>query len=330
MVQSSSSGSGRFEIGAIGVEGAHVSDEIREALAEGRAVVALESTLIAQGLPWPRNLEAGRAAEAEVRRAGAVPATIAVLAGVIHVGLDAATLEIIARSAQETAPRRFLKASRRDLSAAIAGRFDAATTVSATLWIARVHAIGVLATGGLGGVHRGAAASFDVSTDLDEIARADGMLVVCSGFKSILDLPATLEALETRGVPLIGYQTGALPAFLTPTSGLPLEVRAETPAEAAAIVRAHRDLGLPGAVVLVQPVAAAEGLDQESMEAALEAATAAAQARGITGKAITPFLLDYIHGATAGRSLDANLALIAANARLAAEVAVALPGEPGV
>jgi pseudouridine-5'-phosphate glycosidase len=152
------------------------------------------------------------------------------------------------------------------------------------------------------------------------------MLVVCAGFKSILDLPATLEALETRGVPLIGYQTDELPAFTSRTSGLPLEVRADTPAAAAAIVRAHRELGLPGTVVLAQPVAAAVALDPQTMEAALAAAIAAAEARGITGKAVTPFLLDHIRSVTAGRSLDANLALIATNARLAAEVAVALRG----
>ena len=284
--------------------------------------MALESTLIAHGLPWPRNLEAARAAEAEVRRAGAVPATIAVLGGVIRVGLDDDELEAIARSTLGSEAGRFLKASRRDLAVAVARGRDAATTVSATLWIARAHAIGVLATGGLGGVHRGAATSFDISTDLDELARGDGMLVVCAGFKSILDLPATLEALETRGVPVVGYQTDELPAFTTRTSGLPLELRVDTPAEAATIVRAQRALGLPGAVVLAQPVAAADALDRDTMEAALAAALAEADARGIRGKAVTPFLLDRIRSATAGRSLHANLALIAANARLAAEVAV--------
>jgi pseudouridine-5'-phosphate glycosidase len=308
----------------MGVERSRVAPEVAAALGAGQAVVALESTLIAQGLPWPRNLEAAQAAEAEVRRAGAVPATIAVLGGVIQVGLDSAALERIARSAMASVPERFQKASRRDLAAAVARGSNAATTVSATLWIARAHSIGVLATGGLGGVHRGAAASFDVSTDLDELARGDGTLVVCAGFKSILDLPATLEVLETRGVPLVGYQTRELPAFTTRTSGLPLEVHVETPAEAAAIVRAHRALGLPGAVVLAQPVAEADALDHAIMERTLAAATALAEARGITGKAVTPFLLDHIQRATAGRSLHANLALVAANARLAARVAVAL------
>ncbi len=313
----------------MGMDWSQVTPEVAAALEAGRAVVALESTLIAHGLPWPRNLEAARAAEAEVRSAGGVPATIAVLAGLIRVGLDAIELEAIARSTlvSEAEAGRFLKASRRDLAEAVARKCDAATTVSATLWIARAHAIGVLATGGLGGVHRGAARSFDISTDLDELARGDGMLVVCAGFKSILDLPATLETLETRGVPVIGYQTDELPAFTTRSSGLPLELRADTPAEAAALVRAQRALGLPGAVVLAQPVAAADALDHDTMEAALAAALAEADARGILGKAVTPFLLDRIRSATAGRSLHANLALIAANARLAAEVAVELGGK---
>ncbi len=312
----------------MGPDWSRVTPEVASALDEGRAVVALESTLIAHGLPWPRNLEAAHAAEAEVRRAGGVPATIAVLAGVIRVGLEGAELEAIARSTQgsEAKAGRFLKASRRDLAEAVARGRDAATTVSATLWIARAHAIGVLCTGGLGGVHRGAAENFDISTDLDELARGDGMLVVCAGFKSILDLPATLEALETRGIPVIGYQTDELPAFTTRSSGLPLETRAETPAEAATIVRAQRALGLPGAVVLAQPVAAADELDPDTMAAALATALAEADARGVLGKAVTPFLLDRIRSTTAGRSLHANFALIAANARLAAEVAVVLAG----
>jgi pseudouridine-5'-phosphate glycosidase len=310
------------------MEHSMVALEVAGALDTGRPVVALESTLIAHGLPWPANLETARASEAAVRRAGAVPATIALHSGVITVGQSDAELELIARSAGATETGGFLKASRRDLGVAAAHGHDAATTVSATLWIARALGIGVLATGGLGGVHRGAAASFDISTDLDELARADGVLVVCAGFKSILDLPATLEALETRGVPVIGYQTSELPAFTCRTSGLPLEVRADTPAEAAAIVRAHRALGLPGALVLAQPLAEADALDRHTMEAALAAAMAEAEARGIMGKAVTPFLLDHVRCATAGRSLHANLALIVANARLAAEVAVAIITSP--
>ena len=225
-----------------------IAPGVAAALASGRGVVALESTLIAHGLPWPDNLETARRSEAAVREAGAEPATIAVLGGTIRVGLDDAELEGLARS------DRFLKASRRDLGSAVARNLDAATTVSATLWIARRAGLGVLATGGLGGVHRGASTTFDISADLDELAEGDGMAVICSGVKSILDVPATLDALETRGVAVVGYRTDTFPAFTSESSGLPLETRVETPAEAAAIVRAHRTLGLPGALIIAQPV----------------------------------------------------------------------------
>jgi pseudouridine-5'-phosphate glycosidase len=300
------------------------SPEVADALAAGRPVVALESTLIAHGLPRPTNLQTAREAEAAVRDAGAVPATIAVRGGRPVVGLDAEGLEHLATS------NDVAKAGRRDLSVATARGLDAATTVSATLRLARLAGIGVMATGGLGGVHRGAAESYDVSTDLDELARADGMLVVCSGAKSILDLPATLESLETRGVAVVGYRTSELPAFTTRSSGLPLEWRADSPAEAAAIVLAHRSLGLPGAVVLAQPVPEAVAIPRDLAESALADALADAKARGISGKAITPFLLDAIRHATGGRSLEANRALIVANARLAAEVAVAMASGQGI
>jgi pseudouridine-5'-phosphate glycosidase len=296
----------------------HIAPAVRAALAEGAAVVALESTLIAHGLPWPDNLETALRAEAAVRAAGAVPATVAVFGGTVRLGLSAAEVEHVARSGG------FVKASRRDLGAVVARRLDAATTVSATLLIARRHGVSVLATGGLGGVHRDAAVTFDVSTDLDELARADGTLVVCSGVKSILDVPATLEALETRGVPVVGYRTNDFPAFTTRSSGLRLEVRADTPAAAAALVRGHRALGLPGAVVLAQPVPEADALDRAAMESALAAALAEARARGVVGKAVTPFLLDWLRQATGGRSLRANRALIVANAALAGAVAAAL------
>lgn len=296
----------------------HISSEVRDALVEGRAVVALESTLIAHGLPWPDNVETALASEAAVRRAGAVPATIAVLGGTFWIGLSEAEVEHVARSG------RFLKASRRDLGIVAARGLDAATTVSATLRIACMHGLSVLATGGLGGVHRDAATTFDVSTDLDELARADGALVVCSGVKSILDVPATLEVLETYGVPVVGYRADEFPAFTTLSSGLRLDVRADTPAEAAAVVRTHRDLGLPGAVVLAQPVPEAEALDRSEMESALAAALSEAAARGIVGKAVTPFLLERVRQATEGRSLRANRALIVANAGLAGAVAAAL------
>ena len=294
----------------------------RTALPLDRPLVFLESTVIAQGLPWPENLETALAMEAAVQASGAVPAMIAVLDGVVRLGLSAAEIEAVARSAEtpetaestgaadhhEAPPRPFSKANRRDLSAVLAQQGCAATTVSATLWLAQ--RLGekpcIMATGGLGGVHREATETFDISTDLDELARADGSVVVCSGFKSILDLAATLEALESRGVAIVGYRTNELPAFITASSGLTLEHRVETPEAAAAVIRAHRNLGLPGAVVLANPVPAAEAVDREFVETVLESALGDARRRKIAGKAITPFLLDSIRHATAGRSLRAN------------------------
>jgi pseudouridine-5'-phosphate glycosidase len=318
-----------------------LTSEVSATLATGGPIVALESTVIAQGLPWPENLETARAAEAAVRAAGAVPATIAVLDGTIRIGLTDRDLVSVARNVTTTAgdvgpeltdqgrrPARhgLIKANRRDLAAILARGESAATTVSATLWIARRfgHGPGVMATGGLGGVHRHAAISFDVSTDLDELARADGALVVCSGLKSILDLPATLENLETHGVLVAGYRTDELPGFLARSSGLALEHRVDSPAEAAALVHVHRALGLPGAIVLGQPVPEAEALDRDLMQTALEAALKEAALQHISGKSLTPFLLDSIRQATLGRGLRANCALLIANARLAAEIAVAL------
>ena len=296
-----------------------IAPEVTAALASGRAVVALESTLITHGLPWPDNLETARGSEAAVRSAGAVPATIVVLDGRIRVGLD--DLEI-----QQVAARgsSFRKVSRRDLGLAVSRGADAATTVSATLWIARSVGIGAMATGGLGGVHRGAIESRDVSNDLDELACADGMLVVCSGVKSILDIPATLEDLETRGVAVVGYGTDEFPAFTTPSSGISLEWSAATPEEAAAMVARHRELGVPGALVLARPVGEEVGLPREEMDAAVASALDEARAQNVAGKAITPFLLDAVRRATQGRSLVANRALIVANAGLAAKVAAAL------
>ncbi len=303
-----------------------IAPEVAEALAEGRGVVALESTLIAQGLPWPDNLETARASETAVRQAGAVAATIAVVAGEIRIGLTAAELEQMAR-----APGRFVKASRRDLSWVVARGLDASTTVSATIRLARRAGIDVVATGGLGGVHRDASTTFDISTDLDELARADGCAVVCSGVKSILDVPATLEVLETRGVPVVGYGVDEFPAFTTRSSGLKLEARVDSPAEAAALISSHRSLGLPGAVVLAQAVAAELALDRDLMESALTIATAEARSLGLTGKALTPFLLDRLRIATSGRSLAANTALIVANAGLAGALAFsAFQANPGL
>jgi pseudouridine-5'-phosphate glycosidase len=289
--------------------------EVRDALAAGTPVVALESTLIAHGLPEPENLRVATDCEAAIRALGVVPATIAMLDGSIRVGLTAEELQRVGTTST------FLKAGRRDLGLVAARGQDAATTVSATLWIARAAGIRIMATGGLGGVHRGAAESFDVSMDLDELARADGMIVVCSGVKSILDIPATLEVLEASGVPVVGYRTGEFPAFTTVSSGLPLEWRVESPAEAAAMLAEHCRLGVPGAIVLAQAVDPAVALPRESMEAALADALARAEGLGVQGKALTPFLLDQLRIATEGRSLRANSALIVANAALAGRIA---------
>lgn len=295
--------------------------EAAEALAEERPVVALESTLIAQGLPWPENLETARAAEKAVRDCGSVPATVAILGGVPCIGLTADELERIAKPSG-----KYFKANRRDIAYAIARGLDAATTVSATLFLARTAGITVLATGGIGGVHRGAPESFDISSDIDELGQASGAAVVCSGVKSILDVPATLELLETRGVPILGYRTGEFPGFTSVTSGLSLETRVDSPAEAAKVIVAHRELGIPGAVLLTQPVPASVALDRSLMETALSSALADARRQNLAGKAITPFLLEKLRLATNGRSLAANTALILANAQLAAALAASLSG----
>lgn len=295
-----------------------IAPEVAAAIGGDKPVVALESTLLAQGLPWPVNLETARAAEAAVRNAGAVPATIAVLSGVITIGLNEREFEAVA------SPGRFAKAGRRDLPAAVLRRQDAATTVAATLWIARQAGIEVMATGGLGGAHRDAAATGDVSNDLDELARSDGALVVCAGVKSILDVPATLQRLETLGVVVASYRTDSFPGFTTRSSGLAIDTRVDSPREAAALLRAHRALGMPGAIVLAQPVDESVAIDREELERALAGALDEARCRTVTGKEITPWLLDAIRRATAGRSVVANQALIVANARLAAEIAVAV------
>ncbi|MFO0960324.1 MAG: pseudouridine-5'-phosphate glycosidase [Isosphaeraceae bacterium] len=301
-----------------------VSGEVSAAIAKGGAVVALESTLIAHGLPWPANLETARDSEAAVRGSDAVPATIAVIDGVTRIGLDEGELRRLA----EAPPGEVLKASRRDLASAIARGRSAATTVSATLRLARMAGIGAMATGGIGGVHPDAARSFDVSNDLDELARADGMALVCSGAKSILDLPATLELLETLGVPVVGYGTDTLPGFLVASTGLPLPGRVDTAGQAAAMVRAHRGLGLPGAIVFAQPPPADVAIDPEAMARALESAHRDAREAGISGPSTTPFLLDRIRRWTDGQALVANRALIVANARLAGELATALASDP--
>jgi pseudouridylate synthase len=289
------------------------SDEVREALPAGRPIVALESTLIAHGLPWPTNLETANAAELAVREHGAVPATIAVWKGRPTIGLSPDQIGELAREAT------VLKASRRDLAAAVGQGRTAATTVAGTMFLAHRAGIQVFATGGIGGAHRDCDTAFDVSADLVELSRTP-VLVVCAGAKSILDLPRTLEILETLGVPVIGYGTDRFPAFYVRDSGLRASARVDTPAEAARLFLAHIRMGGGGAV-LAQPIAEEAALLSDEVEAAILQADDEAQARGIRGGAVTPFLLSRLAELTGGRSLRANQALIIANARFAAQVA---------
>ena len=300
----------------------HFGAEVAEALRSSRPVVALESTLITHGLPWPANAETALAMEAAVRAGGATPATIAILGGKITVGL---TREQIERLAQRPAGS-VRKCSRRDLPIAVARGEDAATTVAGTMIVAHLAGIRVFATGGIGGVHRGA--PFDVSADLLELGRTP-VAVVCAGAKSILDLPLTLEVLETQGVPIVGLGTDTLPAFYSRSSGLPIDVRIETPREAAAIIAAAHRLGAQHGILITVPVPAADELPTDQAEAAIKQATAEADARGLHGKAVTPFLLGRVAELTSGGSRRANTALLVNNARTAALIAVALTESNG-
>jgi pseudouridine-5'-phosphate glycosidase len=296
-----------------------VRGEIAEALRDGRPVVALESTLIAHGLPWPLNLETATAAEAAVRAEGTVPATIAVWNGQPTVGLGVAEIEQLARGSN------IRKASTRDLAAAVAQKCHAATTVAATMRLAHLAGVRIFATGGIGGVHRPAergAEALDVSADLFELARTP-VAVVCAGAKSILDLPATLEVLETYGVPVVGYGTDEFPAFYLRSSGRPVCARVDSPKEAAALLGAHWNFGGAG-VVLALPLPAEATLDRETFAKDLMQAENMALWQGVRGPALTPFLLARLAELTQGRTLEANRALIVANARLAAQVATAL------
>ena len=290
-----------------------VSPEVREALHAGQAVVALESTIVAHGMPYPANLETALAVEAIVREEGAVPATVAVVDGAVQVGCDRLTLE---RLASEPG---VAKVSRRDMPVVMARGGLGATTVSGTLIGAGLAGISVFVTGGIGGVHRGVAGTWDVSADLEELARHN-VAVVSAGAKSILDLPKTLEVLETKGITVLGFGTDEFPAFFTPESGLPVAHRADTPQEVAAILRAKWGLGLEGGVLVANPVPDEHGFDAG---AATEAALADAEAQGIEGKALTPFLLKHIAESTEGKSLKANVALVKHNARIGARIAVA-------
>jgi len=294
------------------------SAEAAEARAAGRPLVALESTIITHGLPWPRNLETARAAEQAVRDGGATPATIAVSGGALRIGLAPDALEALARTAETGAP--VAKLSRADLAVCLASGAAGATTVAATMIAAHAAGIDVFATGGIGGVHRGAETSFDVSADLHELARTP-VTVVAAGAKAILDLPKTLEVLETLGVPVIAYAQDSLPAFWSATSPLPAPLRLD---DADGIARAHlmrAALGLPGGQLIANPIPVADEIPYDEIAPIITHAIDVADAQGITGKALTPFLLDRIHQLTGGRSLEANISLVRNNARLAAKIA---------
>ncbi len=289
--------------------------EVKDALAAGKPLVALESTVIAHGLPYPRNLEIAYELEKIVRAGGAVPATIAVFGGVFYAGLDTEKIERLA------AGKKIRKISRRDLALAVAGKWDCATTVATTMWLAHRAGIKVFATGGIGGVHRGFSA--DVSADLPELAQTP-MTVVSSGAKIILDLPATREWLETHGVTVLGYGCNEFPAFYSRSSGLAVDEKIETAEEAARIIRARDELNLPGAILLTVPVPAEYEIPRDELETVLQGCLNAAERQKMKGKDLTPFLLSEMSARSGGKTLEANIALLKNNTQVAAQVASAL------
>ncbi len=295
-----------------------ISPEVADALAQGRAVVALESTIITHGMPYPQNLQMAGEVEAIVRAAGAVPATIALMGGRIRVGLTAPDLEQLAETGMASA-----KASRRDVAALLTAQATAGTTVATTMQAAEMAGIQLFATGGIGGVHRGAELSFDISADLEELSRTP-VAVVCAGAKAILDLPKTLEVLETLGVPVIAVGQDAFPAFWSRDSGLRAPLRLDTTAEIAAAHRMRRALGLAGGQLVANPIPAEAEIPRSEIDPCIARALHEAAEQGIAAKAVTPFLLARIFELTQGRSLAANIALVKHNARLAAKIAIDL------
>jgi pseudouridine-5'-phosphate glycosidase len=293
------------------------SDEVAAAKARGAPIVALESTIITHGMPYPGNLEMARSVETIIRDNGAVPATIAVIEGVLHIGLEAAQLEALAQT------KGAMKVSRADMAFAIAERRTGATTVAATMIGAARAGIRVFATGGIGGVHRGAEETFDISADLEELART-GVIVVCAGPKAILDIPKTLEVLETRGVPVVTYDSATFPAFWSRDSGLKSPLTLNSPAAIANFQTVRDQLGVDGGMLIANPVPQADEIPREEMEIYITRALDNAERDEIAGKAVTPYLLDSLFHLTDGRSLKTNIALVENNARLAAEIAVAM------
>ncbi len=303
-------------------ERVRIAPEAEEALAGGRAVVALESTIISHGMPYPENVESARTCERIIREEGAVPATVAVIGGIIRVGLGEEELEHMGRDSG------IRKVSRRDLPMTLAKGLDGATTVATTMIGASLAGVHVFATGGIGGVHRGASQTFDVSADLTELARTP-VAVVCAGAKSILDIGLTLEVLETYGVPVVGYRTDAFPAFYVRDSGFRVNERADDLREIAQALRLKWSLGLEGGMVVANPIPEEDEMNPALIARGIDEAVETATARGVRGKEITPFILAYLHKATGGSSLRANKQLVYNNARVAAQLAVAYAEEAG-
>ena len=295
-----------------------IAPEVAAALAEGRPVVALESTIISHGMPYPQNVETALAVEKIIRDNGAVPATIAIIGGRLKAGLSPEEIEYFGKKGPEIA-----KASRRDLPVLVSKGQDGACTVTTTMMIAHMAGISVFATGGIGGVHRGAETTMDISADLEELGQTP-VMVICAGAKSILDLGLTLEYLETKGVPVIGYGTDELPAFYTRKSGFGVDYRLDTPAELAAAFHAQREMGLKGGMLVTNPIPEEYSMDADVINAAIDQAVAECKVQGIHGKATTPFLLARIKDITGGDSLDSNIHLVFNNAQLAAKTAAEL------
>ena len=294
-----------------------VNPAVAQALAEGKPVVALESTIISHGMPYPQNVETALKVEEIIRQNGAVPATIAILGGRLKAGLSPAEIEYLGKQGQKVT-----KASRRDLSVLVAQGADGATTVATTMMIAHMAGIKLFAAGGIGGVHRGAETTMDISADMEELGQTD-VMVVCAGAKAILDLKLTLEYLETKGVPVLGYQTQELPAFYTRTSGLKVDYQVDSPEMLAKILKTQHDLGLHGGILVTNPIPEQYSMDADAINAVIDQAIAEAQEKGIHGKETTPFLLAKVKEITGGDSLEANIQLVFNNAKLAAQTAAA-------
>ena len=295
-----------------------VAEEVKKALAEGKAVVALESTIISHGMPYPQNVETALRVEEEVRKSGAVPATIAIIDGVPTVGCNREEIEKLGKAGLTVT-----KVSRRDIPIVIAKGLNGATTVASTMILAEKAGVKIFATGGIGGVHRGAEKTMDISADLDELSKTN-VTVVCAGAKSILDLNLTMEYLETKGVAVIGCGTDELPAFFTRESGIKVGYRMDTPKEIAESMKAKEDMGLEGGMLVTNPIPEEYSMDVEVIGEAIDKAVKEAEEKGVKGKDITPFLLDKIQKITGGDSLASNIQLVLNNARLASQIAVEL------